>query len=108
MKFIWSACTIVIGAFVTPHIDASTFKHKSAEGMRKKMLRNERALSGQSRIVGGQDADIGKYPFFVEWEGCGASLVHKGKFSSSNFCQQSFKKEPQAANRPVGLRPPCQ
>jgi secreted trypsin-like serine protease len=59
------------------------------------MLRNERGLSGQSRIVGGQDADIGKYPFFVEWDGCGASLVHKGKFSSSNFCQQSFKKEPQ-------------
>ena len=84
MKFIWSAWTLVIGAFATPHIDASTFKHKSAEGMRTKMLRNERALSGQGRIVGGQDADIGKYPFFVEWEGCGASLVHKGKFSTSN------------------------
>jgi hypothetical protein len=32
-----------------------------------------------SRIVGGNDAEIGGYPFFVEWEGCGASLIHKGK-----------------------------
>lgn len=32
-----------------------------------------------SRIVGGVDAEIGRYPFFVEWEGCGASLIHKGK-----------------------------
>ena len=31
-----------------------------------------------SRIVGGNDAEIGGYPFFVEWEGCGASLIHKG------------------------------
>jgi len=32
----------------------------------------------QSRIVGGSDADDGKYPFFVEWDGCGASLIHSG------------------------------
>lgn len=34
----------------------------------------------QTRIVGGSDAEIGAYPFFVEWEGCGASLIHKGNF----------------------------
>ena len=32
-----------------------------------------------SRIVGGNDAEIGGYPFFVEWEGCGASLIHNGE-----------------------------
>ena len=35
-------------------------------------------IDNQSRIVGGHDAEIGGYPFFVEWEGCGASLIHKG------------------------------
>ena len=33
----------------------------------------------RSRIVGGNDADVGEYPFFVEWAGCAASLVHKGE-----------------------------
>jgi hypothetical protein len=33
---------------------------------------------GQTKIVGGKEADIGEYPFFVEWDGCGASLIHKG------------------------------
>ena len=99
MKFIWSAWTIVIGAIATPHIDASTYnedqkgritrdhENKRRGGgslMRTQKLQNERDLSGQSRIVGGQDAAIGKYPFFVEWNGCGASLVHKGKQSSLN------------------------
>jgi secreted trypsin-like serine protease len=50
-----SALTIVVGAIGAPHLDA-----------------------GQSRIVGGQNAGIGEYPFFVEWDGCGASLIHKG------------------------------
>ena len=88
MKLYWSACAIVIGVIgAAPFIDASSYKDTpreqklTGEGvfMRTKMLRNQRSLSDQSRIVGGNDADIGKYPFFVEWEGCGASLVHKGK-----------------------------
>lgn len=36
--------------------------------------------SENTRIVGGDDADIGKYPFFVGWEGCGAALIHDGEF----------------------------
>ena len=43
--------------------------------------RSDRDLQSESRIVGGTDADIGEYPFFVEWEGCGASLIHKGALS---------------------------
>ena len=89
MKLILSAWTIVVWAVVAPEIYASTYKEdKEIENdlmaggdlfMQKTMLRQKRALSGQSRIVGGNDADIDKYPFFVEWDGCGASLVHKGK-----------------------------
>jgi hypothetical protein len=38
--------------------------------------------TGDSRIVGGNDAGIGEYPFFVEWDGCGAALVHNGELYS--------------------------
>jgi secreted trypsin-like serine protease len=27
------------------------------------------------RIVGGEDAVAGEFPFFVQWRGCGASLI---------------------------------
>ena len=27
------------------------------------------------RIVGGENAEAGEFPFFVQWMGCGASLV---------------------------------
>ncbi|KAI2508848.1 hypothetical protein MHU86_5582 [Fragilaria crotonensis] len=39
--------------------------------------------TGNSRIVGGDDAGIGEYPFFVEWDACGAALVHDGEFHSN-------------------------
>jgi hypothetical protein len=109
MNLIWSAWTIAIGVIATPHIHASTTKDDykgrillereneltgGGSLMRTKKLRNERDLSAQSRVVGGQDADIGKYPFFVEWDGCGASLVHKGK------CPRVILLE--RTNRPFG------
>lgn len=43
-------------------------------------IRSATHTPNNSRIVGGEDAEIGGYPFFVEWEGCGASLIHKGEF----------------------------
>ena len=111
MKLIWSAWAIAIGTIGVPRIDASSYKddhparrleyENELKGggfvMKTKMFRNERALSfgGQSRIIGGQDADIGEYPFFVEWDGCGASLVHKGKLNQSytqevRICRSAF------------------
>lgn len=39
---------------------------------------------GNSRIVGGNDAGIGEYPFFVEWDACGAALIHHGEFHCFN------------------------
>jgi secreted trypsin-like serine protease len=27
------------------------------------------------RIVGGQNAEPGEFPYFVQWKGCGASLI---------------------------------
>jgi secreted trypsin-like serine protease len=31
----------------------------------------------ESRIVGGSNALPGEFPFFVQWSGCGASLIHE-------------------------------
>jgi hypothetical protein len=78
MKIISSVLLIV--TLSTPRIHAEidekdyhkqTHWQQSTGGLRK--LR--------SRIVGGNDADIGEYPFFVEWAGCAASLVHKGELN---------------------------
>ncbi len=55
--------------------------NNGARGIHAKIVTNGTVhqTPNQSRIVGGNDAEIGGYPFFVEWEGCGASLIHKGK-----------------------------
>lgn len=92
----WLSWALVIGAISAPDVGASSYNkdskpasNESGRGetevlgggflARTKMLRDKRDLAGQSRIVGGNDADIGKYPFFVEWDLCGASLIHTGK-----------------------------
>eukprot|EP00980_Cylindrotheca_fusiformis_P016947 scaffold5159_cov112-Cylindrotheca_fusiformis.AAC.1 len=31
----------------------------------------------EPRIVGGSDAVPGEFPFFVQWGGCGGSLIHE-------------------------------
>jgi len=40
----------------------------------------------ESRIVGGYDAEIGSYPFFVSWGGCGASLIEKDILLTAAHC----------------------
>jgi len=40
----------------------------------------------QSRIIGGNDAPAGQYPFFVQWHGCGASLIHEDILLSAAHC----------------------
>ena len=39
------------------------------------VLNDDDILDG--RIVGGEDAEPGEFPFFVKWRGCGASLIWK-------------------------------
>ena len=41
----------------------------------------------QPRIVGGQDASEGEYPFFVQAAGCGASLISKDMVLTAAHCQ---------------------
>ena len=38
------------------------------------------------RIVGGNDASPGEYKFFVQWPGCGASLIHEDIILTAAHC----------------------
>lgn len=41
----------------------------------------------EPRIVGGQDASKGEFPFFVQGEGCGASLIWKDIVLCASHCK---------------------
>jgi len=75
--------------------------HHNRDFLRKKFTQHENKIesenpkhkqqvdrnSKKSKIVGGVDADIGKYPFFVSWGGCGASLVARDIILSAAHCK---------------------
>lgn len=44
------------------------------------------------RIVGGNDASDGEYPFFVQGEGCGASLIWKDIVLTAAHCRGAFSQ----------------
>jgi secreted trypsin-like serine protease len=49
---------------------------------------HHRHIAAESRIVGGTQATPGEYPFFVQWGGCGASLIHEDIILSATHCNQ--------------------
>mmetsp|Transcript_30452 Transcript_30452/g.50265 ORF Transcript_30452/g.50265 Transcript_30452/m.50265 type:complete len:516 (+) Transcript_30452:176-1723(+) len=61
-----------------------TYGKESGGGLRK--LLNGKHIPTQSRIVGGSDTAAGEYPFFVDWDQCGASLIHKDIILSAAHC----------------------
>jgi secreted trypsin-like serine protease len=59
-------------------------------------LRRDQAQSAsvrESRIVGGNRASPGEYPYFVQWDGCGASLIHEDVILSAAHCNQIDSNE---------------
>lgn len=82
MKF----CHLILVAAIGVHANADTISkehHQQTFASLDNGPRNLRLVENhvptESRIVGGDDADVGEYPFFVSWGGCGASLIHPGK-----------------------------
>jgi hypothetical protein len=61
-------------------------------GLGKRGLRKTRSLTHrqhipmESRIIGGSEAPAGQYPFFVQWIGCGASLIHDDIILTAAHC----------------------
>eukprot|EP00934_Nitzschia_sp_Nitz4_P000990 Nitzschia sp. Nitz4//scaffold25_size161228//85672//86970//NITZ4_002434-RA/size161228-augustus-gene-0.114-mRNA-1//1//CDS//3329544598//990//frame0 len=43
-----------------------------------------------ARIVGGQDADPLEYPYFVQWKGCGASLIWEDILLTAAHCKEQL------------------
>jgi trypsin len=56
----------------------------------RKMLHSMPHIPAESRIVGGNDAQQGDYPFFVQGNGCGASLIWDDVVLTAAHCQGAF------------------
>jgi hypothetical protein len=57
---------------------------------RKMLHSNSMHVPAESRIVGGNDAQQGDYPFFVQGNGCGGSLVWDDVVLTAAHCQGAF------------------
>jgi len=58
----------------------------SQEGASKSNKNYSKIPVGTSRIIGGSDAGLNEYPFFVSWNGCAASLVAPDVILSAAHC----------------------
>ena len=50
----------------------------------------EKEETGHNRIVGGEVASPGEFPFFVDFAGCGASLIHEDIVLSAAHCAEEL------------------
>ena len=85
------SCAVVAALLVSVSAKATVIDNLDLdivdEDQRDKMDELDTRRTQDSRIVGGNQAPKGKYPYFVQWErGCGASLIHTDIILSAAHC----------------------
>jgi hypothetical protein len=63
---------------------------KKKKSLRSPSTNNVEHIIAESRIVGGEDASPGEYPFFVQGDGCGASLIWPDVVLTAAHCAGAF------------------
>ena len=83
MLSLYLSSTIVMAAILyTPVNAANTLRENNKKLITQEMLQN--------RIVGGNQAELGEYPYFTQWRsGCAASLIHEDILLSAAHCNQN-------------------
>ena len=84
-------CTIVAALIIAVSAKATVTDNLDLdigeEDLRDKSEELDEGRALGSRIVGGNQATKGKYPYFVQWErGCGASLIHTDIVLTAAHC----------------------
>ena len=70
----------------TPVYAANNLRENNKKLITREMLQN--------RIVGGNQAQLGEYPYFTQWiGGCGASLIHEDILLSAAHCNVISSKQ---------------
>lgn len=80
MKFL-PTCIVAILSFGPVVVAKTKIKTKTKNNNKVEHI------ATQSRIVGGSDADVDEYPFFVSWQGCGASLIARDMILTAAHCR---------------------
>ena len=78
-------CALTIAAIFFTNAHAA----KNLRETNKKLITRDML---QTRIVGGNQAQRGAYPYYTQWiGGCGASLIHEDIILSAAHCDQIFE-----------------
>merc|ERR1719197_627406 len=99
MKLYYAATAVLLSTlgFHSAVATNDQTKRKTSKALKAETTKGEKLhvphIPAESRIVGGDDADIDEYPFFVSWGGCGASLIARDMLLSAAHCKNQFSDD---------------